>query len=177
MLDKNILAVATQIRGNNSPKLELNNFYMNEEDLVVTDTRFLLIAKHGMVEADGEFLLVNPKAKHPLSSSGFMTLVGNEIYGVNTEMVAGYPKYQRIIPSVTQNKTLRDPLDGLTLLYKLTAEYGVVLDYVSYAALFKKIAKIEFTGYSYDTPTGPISIFNDDVQIVIMPMNLDEVVL
>ncbi|TET89659.1 MAG: hypothetical protein E3J96_01405 [Sulfurovum sp.] len=180
MIDQNIANILTQLRENNNPKKELNHIYVDSENIVVTDTRILIVHKHNMDIKD-DFLLLNQKCKINMDfniEDGFMEF-GVDVYRkkillrekpkTGNGYFYNYPDYKRIIPKI-DSKKFSHHLKGVDALYTLTSQNGVVLDYVKFATLFRKLDKIRFDRYYFSEKNMPIAIENDNLMIVLMPL-------
>ncbi len=174
MLNKNIMNVVNAIKANNYPKFELNFRLQDEKNIVATNTSFLIVAKHGIENINTNLLLISEKDKSKYSpdTQGYTNLCG-EIYTTSTE--GNFPVYDRILPNEYKYTKLDKKLDGLTLLYNICAENNIILDFVGYATIFKKISKIDFTEYQATGRYSIVTIKNEDVIITIMPMNFEDV--
>ncbi len=180
-MEKIYLDIFNKIRENENPKIELNHFLIDEENIVVTDTRVLAIYKH-KEEFDGRYLLLNKKSKIEIiadKDDGFFD-AGIEIYRKKkllnenevidkSEYNYNYPDYKRIIPNSKQ-KSFESSYTGVDALYRLSFMHGVVFDYVKFSTLMKAIDKVHFTRYVFSGKNLPVMIENDDITIVLMPL-------
>lgn len=184
MVEFNIQKLMVQARENNNPKREFNHIFVDSENFVVTDTRVLIVYKHNM-EVEGKSLLLNPKCKADMEwnkEDGFMEF-GTEVFrkkklldpGEYEGMVFSYPDYKRLLPTSKPlffniGRTTKEHIKGCDALYYITHKHGVVLDYVRYATLIKKMGSIWFDRYYFTNINMPVTIENDDIKIVIMPL-------
>ena len=157
------MQLLNKILPTNNQKLEINHIFLDGENMVATDTRILIVKKHGM-NIDRECLIVNPKAKD--KSIKIDTLIDG--MGCSTNY-GKYPDYKRILTKEPMTYMEGD-VDGLTLLQIICAEKGMMIDFVNYAAFMKMLSKISFNRYYVGEKNLPITIANDEYTIVLMPM-------
>ncbi len=172
-----------------NPKFVLNHIYFDEENMVATNTRILLIHKHGM-EIDTPFIAVNPKVKvdgynlNKEKSLGSIQMLKEEWNKVMPEKVGPalvYPNYERIdVKEINKGlmegkaalniEPVKSKEGGLNALYWLAYNEGIVVDYVGHANFMKKLAKIDFDNLYYTEKKYPVKLENDDLKIILMPM-------
>jgi len=179
MIDQNIADILTQLRENNNPKKELNHIYVDSENMVVTDTKILLVYKHNM-EIDDQFLLLNQKYKMNMDfniDDGFMEF-GVDVYRKKAlykekpkdkSYFYNYPNYKRILPTYNSKK-FKSHLRGIDALYTITSLNGSVFDYIKFSTFLKKLNKIRFDRYYFSEKNLPIAIENDNLIVVLMPL-------
>jgi len=183
-MEKKYLDIFSKIRENTNPKVELNHYFIDNENIVVTDTRMLAILKHGE-EIDSKHLLLNPKFKLGMDwdkEDGFYDL-GPEVLKKkklldepnkeDNSYFYKYPDYKRIIPQ-TESKYFRRETRGLDALYQLTFDHGIVFDFVKFSPRMKALDKIYFKSYRYSEKTSPIMFENDEFIFIIMPLIMRE---
>lgn len=158
------MQLLNKILPTNNPKLEINHIFLDSENMVATDTRILIVKKHGMDDIDKEYVIVNPKAKD--KSIKIDTLIDGMGYSTN---YGKYPDYKRILTKEPMVKVEGD-VDGLTLLQMICAEKGMMINFVDYAAFMKMLSKITFNRYYVGGKNLPITIANDEYTIVLMPI-------
>ncbi len=168
----------------NNPKEELNHIYFDEENMVATDARMMVVYKHGM-DIDVPFMAVNPrvkvsKAKKPKieaidyslskwTNIGTIRMLKDEWNKViPPEGTRGYPDYKRIMPKYSSEGLAK--VSGLDALYKRGYYHGIMFNYIEYCQFMKKLDKIEFTKVYFENKDLPIMLENDDLKVIMMPV-------
>lgn len=157
-----------------NPKFVINHVYFDEENMVATDTRVLLIHKHGM-DIKTPFCAVNPKVKTNLYNLSDMKNFGSIEMGKQVwtaKESPGYPDYERIVPKTPNYEV--DIMDlkplGLDTLYLYSFNNGIIFDYVGMSAFMKQLSKIMFDKMYFKDKEHPIMLENEDLRVIIMPI-------
>jgi hypothetical protein len=158
-------------------KTELNFHFIDSENIVTTNTRILLVEKHGL-KVDENKLIFPDKIGKCISSLEYHKEVEllNGKKAINERFVGKYPEYKRIIPS-SMNNQLEHAVDNLLeVVYLIVSQHDIVLDFVTYNAFFKELRKIsvgkEVIKYNYHSFKEPLTIQTDTLTLVIMPLIL-----
>ncbi len=168
----------------NNPKEQLNHIYFDEENMVATDSRIMVIYKHGM-DIDVPFMAVNPRVKVSKSKNpkvittdyaltgwvkaGTITMLKDEwAKAFPPEGTRIYPDYKRIIPKHSSEGLAN--VSGLDELYSRGYYHGIMFNYIEYCQFMKKLDKIEFTKVYFESKYLPIMLENDDLKVIMMPV-------
>ena len=117
----------------NNPKLEINNIYVDAENIVATDTTMILIKPHGWDDIVEPFMIVNSKAKSNVKT----TALWNNL-AISRE--GRYAEYKRMIPKdLTDEIELKQHDDLKIALYKLVKEKNVIINFLDFAVKLNKL--------------------------------------
>ena len=160
------MKLLAKILKTNLPKLEINHIFSDSKNMVATDTRILIVKKHGMehIFEGKKCLIINPKAKVQPKIDAIEGQMA-----VNISQAESYPDYHRVLTKEPMTY-MKGDVDGLTLLQMICAEKGVMIDFVNYAGFMKMLSKISFNRYYVGEKILPITIANDEYTIVLMPI-------
>lgn len=179
-MEKKYIDILIGIREKSNPKKELNHIFIDRENMVVTDTRILVIYKHEIEDIDGEYLLLNPKAKDAIDfdkKDGFfefgLDVLRRKRLDIEDNNNGGYPlnypDYNRIVP--TEKYTSFDnSCPGIEALYMICQKHSVAIDFIKFSKFFKKVDHVMFDKYHFTESSYPIAIKNDYLTLVIMPL-------
>lgn len=141
-------------------KDEVCNIYIDEKNIVATDTQVMLIKAHSY-NIDEPFMIMNKKVKNTVLKQ---TDVWN---GLPITTDGRYPNYVRVIPSkasivVTDNKSVLDTLIEIAKFNNITINYelnGKVLTKLS-----KLIGKVHTVAWNF----GAILLETDEYKLIVM---------
>ncbi len=174
----------------NNPKAAINHIYFDEENMVATDTRIMLVYKHGL-DIKTPFIAVNPKVKavelmlkneKDAGTIGMLKDTWRKVTHKEKGLTLFYPDYKRIeVKDITKYKnqpavplsvlrTIKDEEDGLSALYSLGYNSRIIFDYVAFSPFMKKLKKIEFDEIHFTDQNHPVKLKKEDLYVIIMPI-------
>jgi len=150
----------------NNPRKELNHIYVDNDNMVATDTTIMIIKKN-ILSIDKPLLIINTHAKDDIKSNDIL-----DNMMINYCDAPNYPDYKRIVPKVENITKLPDKYSFINTLYQITSEHGVMFDYVKNAPLYKKMNKLlgEVEAYQVRDKKSIVVIYSGDYKIIMMPL-------
>ena len=155
---------------NDHTKLQLNHIFVDDENMVATDTEIMIIEKHNFDFDEQPFLVLNEKAKIPVKAESIE--LGEK---VNYTIAKDYPNYKRIILDTDKTKIYTPQYyEFIECLYELSHELGFIFNWEHYTVKYKKINKLlpKIEKVYYTSENAPVMIIAGEYTIIIMPIKL-----
>jgi len=186
-VNRRSLEIASKYIDVRNPKFELNYLYVDNKNIVSTNTRALVIVKHhGNIEKDEDDFFIHKNIvdvalkqrkakKFILQSNGIILLddKGNELFTISAQMYAGnyqncvkYPEYKNIIPKDMKKNI---PFVNSSQINGILAVNKIIVD-EKYIPNLKGSNEFESMQIGINSIASPISIKSGDITIVIMPI-------
>ncbi len=156
----------------NNPKEELNHIYVDKENIVLTNTVWLIIIKHDL-NIEKPILLINDKAKYKYGNLQYSDIFGCTFIDDNFN----YPDYTRILRKNNDNMSIGF-CNILESIYEIQFNNNIAISYKVLSDL-NKLSKLVFIDkYDYVSNTLPLSLkgeCNDNsgydyaIEIMMMP--------
>ena len=155
---------------NNNQKYELNHILIDDENMVATDTKIMIIKKHDFDLKKQPFLVLNNKTKMSIKAEGIELEEK-----VNYTMANTYPNYRKIMLDTDKTKIyIPKYYEFINCLYELSHELGFIFNWEQYATKYKKIDKLlpKIEKVYYTQENAPVMIIAEEYIIIIMPIKL-----
>jgi len=165
------MEILKTILNRNNPKIEINNIFVDKENMVSTDTTILIVKKHNQ-DIEKSFLIINDKAKDKLNAED---IVFDE--KINYTDANRYPEYKRIVKWNGLKEYIPKYDTLIDVLYEISYKKHIILNFIDYATKFKKINKLlpKINKVSYNGENDPIQITAKNYIIMIMPMYFNKI--
>ena len=155
---------------NNNQKYELNHILIDDENMVATDTKIMIIKKHDFDFKKKPFLILNNKTKMSIKAEGIELEEK-----VNFSMAQNYPDYRRIMLNTNKTKVyIPKYYEFIDCLCELSYKFGFIFNWKDYATKYKKIDKLlpKIKKVYYTSENAPVMIIAEEYIIIIMPIKL-----
>jgi hypothetical protein len=128
---KNLIKQLKTMLDKNNPKYEINHIFVDQENIVLTDTRYLIVIKHDL-DIKQDMLLINDKAKYEYLHQNY-----SDIFGSNYITKGfSYPEYKRLIRGDMDFKYSTDG-DLFNSIYDIQSKYPIAINFKLFQTLNK----------------------------------------